>query len=85
MGVVQLGVGFILFTAGSRHVPAADLMLIAILEAALAPILVWIFIAEVPMPFTLVGGVIVIAAVVAQAMIASRSQVAAVAKSGASP
>ena len=72
MGIVQLGIGFIVFTAGSRNVPAADLMLISLLEMILAPLWVWLFIAESPASLTMVGGTLVIGAVVAQALVGGR-------------
>jgi drug/metabolite transporter (DMT)-like permease len=38
MGIVQIGCGLVAFTAGSRHLPAADLTLLAQTEVVLAPI-----------------------------------------------
>ena len=72
MGVVQLGLGFTLFTIGSRHVPAAQLMLFALSELMLAPVWVWLFIAEVPAAMTVLGGAFVIGAVIVQAFSGAR-------------
>lgn len=68
MGVVQLAVGLTLFVAGSRHVPAVELALLAMTEVILGPILVWLGVGEVPSVLTLVGGAIVLAAIAGQAL-----------------
>ncbi len=72
MGVVQIGAGLILFTIGSRHVPAAQLTLLSLTELVLAPLLVWIGVGEVPSVPTLSGGAVVLAAVVGQALVGAR-------------
>ncbi len=68
MGVVQVGVGMILFTKGSRHVPAAELTLLSLTEVVLAPIWVWLAMGEAPGVPTLVGGAIVFAAIIGRAI-----------------
>ena len=68
MGVVQLGIGLILFVGGSRHVPAAELALLSLTEVILGPIIVWVGIGEVPGAFTLAGGAIVLAAIAGHAL-----------------
>lgn len=65
LGSAQIGAGFILVTLGSRHVPAAEVPLFALSETALAPLWVWLFVAEVPTAATLVGGAILMATVLA--------------------
>jgi drug/metabolite transporter (DMT)-like permease len=62
MGAVQLALGLALFTLGSRAVPAAELALLALLEPVLGPIWVWLAFAEVPSVATLVGGAVILAA-----------------------
>lgn len=66
MGSVQVGFGFILITLASRSVPAAQVPLLALGETALAPLWVWLFVAEVPDTRTLIGGAIVITALIYQ-------------------
>ena len=56
MGVVQIGCGMLAFTAGSRHLPAADLALLALTEVVLGPVWAWLVVGEVPAFWTLVGG-----------------------------
>jgi drug/metabolite transporter (DMT)-like permease len=63
-GVGQMGIGLVLFTAGARLVPAAEAGLISILEAILAPLWVWLLLAEDPGGYALAGGAIVLAAIV---------------------
>ena len=68
MGVVQVGAGMVVFTLGSRHVPAAELALLSLTEVVLAPIWVWLGFGEVPSLTTLLGGAIMLAAIVGRAL-----------------
>lgn len=68
MGVVQVGLGLVLYTVGARVVPAAQLALLSLTEVVLAPIWVWLALGEVPDGWMLAGGGIVFAAVVGQAL-----------------
>lgn len=63
-GSVQIGAGFILITLAAKVVPAAQTALLALTETALAPLWVWLIFTEIPSANTLVGGVIIVAAVV---------------------
>ncbi len=72
MGVVQIGCGLIAFASGSRHLPAADLLLLAQTEIILAPVWAWLVVGEVPAAPTLLGGGIVLAAVFLQAVVGAR-------------
>ena len=67
MGVVQLGGGLVLYTRASRYLPAAELQLVATAELVLAPLWVWIGVGEAPGAATLVGGSLVILAILIQA------------------
>ncbi len=66
-GAGQIGLGLILLTIGARLIPAAQVALISLLEVVLGPLWVWLAVGERPATATLVGGVIVVAAVVLQA------------------
>jgi drug/metabolite transporter (DMT)-like permease len=68
LGVVQIGFGLMAFIAGSRYLPAAELALLSITEVILGPIWVWLGVGEVPSRLTLVGGAIVLTAVVWRAL-----------------
>jgi len=65
MGCVQLGAGCLLATAASRSLSATEIGLLALLEPITGPLWVWIFMGEDPGGNALLGGVIVLAAVVA--------------------
>jgi drug/metabolite transporter (DMT)-like permease len=66
LGIGQIGLGFALLTVGARLIPAAQVGLITLLEVVLGPVWVWLALDERPSTLTLVGGVIVIAAIVVQ-------------------
>jgi drug/metabolite transporter (DMT)-like permease len=66
LGIGQIGLGFALLTVGARLIPAAQVGLITLLEVVLGPIWVWLALDERPSTLTLVGGAIVIAAIVIQ-------------------
>jgi drug/metabolite transporter (DMT)-like permease len=52
-----------LFTLGSRVVPAAELTLLSLIEVLLGPIWVWLFLGETASGNTLIGGTVLLAAV----------------------
>jgi drug/metabolite transporter (DMT)-like permease len=62
----QVGVGLVLLTRGARLIPAAQVGLLSLLEVVLGPLWVWLAHNERPGPATLVGGAIVIGAIVVQ-------------------
>jgi drug/metabolite transporter (DMT)-like permease len=71
MGAVQLTLGLILFTIGSRSVPAAQLSLIALIEPTLSPLWAWLVADELPPVWTFAGGGIILLAIVIQAVFAA--------------
>ncbi|MBI2718803.1 MAG: EamA family transporter [Rhizobiales bacterium] len=68
MGAVQLTLGLILFTVGSRSVPAAQLSLIALIEPTLSPLWAWFVASETPPVWTFAGGAVILCAIVIQAL-----------------
>ena len=66
LGIGQIGLGFALLTVGARLIPAAQVGLITLLEVVLGPVWVWLALDERPRTLTLVGGAIVIVAIVIQ-------------------
>jgi len=69
-GTVQVGVGFILITLAAQVVPAAQIALLSLTETALAPLWVWLVFTETPGANTLIGGAIIVAAVLYNGFIA---------------
>jgi drug/metabolite transporter (DMT)-like permease len=73
-GFLQVGMGLTLFVLGSRHLPSGQASLIATLETPLMPFWVWVAFQEIPSVRALVGGTLVMAAVIADIVTDSRSQ-----------
>ncbi len=65
-GFFQLGFGFIFITIGARSTPSAFVGIIMLTEAVLGPLWAWIFANEYIPLSVLIGGLIVISAVVMQ-------------------
>jgi drug/metabolite transporter (DMT)-like permease len=65
LGVVQLGIGCILMTRAIRHLKAAEVGLLSLLETILGPLWTWIGVGETPSHATLIGGAIVVGALLA--------------------
>ena len=65
-GFFQVGFGFIFITIGARSTPAAIVGIIMLTEAVLGPLWAWMFVNENPPIIVLIGGSIVITAVVVQ-------------------
>ncbi|MEM7081160.1 MAG: DMT family transporter [Pseudomonadota bacterium] len=63
LGVFQIGLGGLLLVAASKHVPAAQIVFLAMLEPVLSPIWVWLGVGEVPTSQSLVGGAIILFAI----------------------
>ncbi len=68
-GAVLSGVANFLFIYASRHLAAAEVTLFMLLEFALGPIWVWWFVNEIPSKWTVIGGVMIMAAVAIRAVI----------------
>ena len=63
-GFLVMGLGFALFLRGAPHVPAAGQTVLAQTETIFGPIWVWLAFGEAPAAATLIGGAIILAAVV---------------------
>ena len=66
LGIGQIGLGLIFLTLGARLIPAAEVALITLLEIVLGPLWVWVFLSEQPAAATLLGGAVVLTAVLIQ-------------------
>ncbi|RYG89435.1 DMT family transporter [Loktanella sp. IMCC34160] len=74
MGVFQVGAGLILYTLGSRSLPAAELALLSLAEVLLGPFWVWLFLGESASPYTLIGGTVLLAAIAGNALSGRRQR-----------
>jgi drug/metabolite transporter (DMT)-like permease len=73
LGVTQLGLPCMLLVIASRNLLAPEIALIGLLEVVLGPLWVWLAVGEEPGRATLVGGAVVIAALIANELAAVRT------------
>lgn len=64
MGIFQIGISYIIFNEGIKYISATESMIIAMLEAILNPIWVFIGIREVPTIYSIIGSIIILLAIV---------------------
>jgi len=64
IGLLSMSLGTWLFTRGVRHLQAAEVGLLCLTEVVLGPLLVWALLGEMPTTPALVGGAIVLAALI---------------------
>ncbi len=67
LGVVQLGLPYILYALALRRVTAVEGILIPMLEPVLNPIWVFLLMGERPSPWAIVGGTVILGAVIFRA------------------
>ena len=65
-GFFQIGFGFIFITIGARTTPSATVGVIMLSESVLGPLWAFLFVNERPSMFALVGGAIILSAVLLQ-------------------
>ena len=68
LGVPQLAFGFICITIGSRTTPSTTIGLLMLTETLFAPIWVWIFLNEIPPLSVLIGGCVIITAIIVKSL-----------------
>jgi len=73
-GAGQLAVGLILFTYGARLAPAAEVGIVSVLENILGPVWVWLAFGENPGGAVILGGTIVLAALIVHTLLDLRSE-----------
>jgi drug/metabolite transporter (DMT)-like permease len=76
-GLINSAVGISLFTLGARMIPAVESALIGSLDAPLAPVWVWLAFGETAGMNTILGGILVFGAVLANLVLGQRSQTVA--------
>jgi drug/metabolite transporter (DMT)-like permease len=72
LGVFQMGVALVFYSLGILHVPALEATLILALEPVLNPVWVFLVIGEKPSPWALLGGALVLMAVILRAVVGAR-------------
>ena len=73
LGIFQIGVAFIFFTKGIKHIPALEANLIGTLEPILNPVWVFLFLGERMGKSALLGGLVVLVGVIASAVGSART------------
>lgn len=72
LGIVQLGIPYILYTKAIKHTSALEAILIPVIEPILNPLWVVLFLGERPGHWSLVGGFIVLAAITIRCILVER-------------
>ncbi|MSP83114.1 MAG: DMT family transporter [Alphaproteobacteria bacterium] len=73
-GAAVGALGNMLLTWCARHVPAAELTLLGLVESILAPLWVWLVLGETATAWALGGGALILGAVLASTLIARRAR-----------
>jgi drug/metabolite transporter (DMT)-like permease len=77
LGVVQIGLAYLLFTYGvSMGVRSLDASIIGFFEPLLNPVWVFLFVGEIPSIWTIAGGTVILAAVLLHTILISRQKAA---------
>lgn len=71
IGFFVVALGLVLFTFGSKVVPAAELTLLSLVEVLLGPIWVWLFLGETASRNTLIGGAVLLCGVLVNGLVGS--------------
>ena len=72
MGIFKVGGGLVLYTIGSKALSAADLTLLSLAEVVLGPVWVWLFLGELASNNTLIGGGVLLLAIITNAVSGKR-------------
>jgi drug/metabolite transporter (DMT)-like permease len=73
LGIVQLGISYVLFVGGLKTVPAAEASLLGMLEPMFNPLWAFLGLGERPSTWAALGGAIVLAAVAGRTVLGARS------------
>lgn len=74
LGVVQIGLAYVFLSLAMRHVPALEASVLLLLEPALNPLWSWMVHGERPGPWSVLGGVTILAATGLKTWIDSRPE-----------
>jgi drug/metabolite transporter, DME family len=75
MGVIQIGISYMIFNEGIKYVSATESMIIAMLEAIFNPIWVFIGIGEKPSVYAIAGGLIILSAILFHNFILKKKEI----------
>jgi drug/metabolite transporter (DMT)-like permease len=75
LGLIQIGLSFLLFSKAIKHVPALEANLLSTLEPILNPVWVFLFVGESMGIFALIGGLVVLGGVIFSAVGSARAPV----------
>lgn len=70
LGVLQIGLAYVLLTGGLERVPALEASLLLLIEPAFSPLWAWIVHGEVPGSWPLAGGALILVATTGKAVTA---------------
>lgn len=73
LGIFQIGLAFVFFTKGIKHIPALEANLVGTLEPVLNPVWVFLFYGESMGAFALIGGLVVLGGVALSAVGSARA------------
>lgn len=72
LGVVQIGLAYVLLTYGLGHVPAFEASLLLLAEPVMNPIWAWLVHGERPAPWAVAAGAVIVCATAAQVLSGTR-------------
>lgn len=74
LGIFQIGFAYILYTSATPYVSSVEAILIPVIEPLLNPVWVMLFLGEVPGMFALIGGTIIVFAIVIRSLIQANKE-----------
>jgi drug/metabolite transporter (DMT)-like permease len=74
LGILQIGISYLLYARSIRHLHAIEAVLIQSLEPVLNPIWVFLVIGEKPGPWSMTGAAVVLVAVTVRALIVAQGE-----------
>lgn len=74
LGVIQIGIAYVVFSFGIARVRALEAGLIGMLEPVLNPVWVFLALGEEPGPWAIAGGAVIVGAVLLRAFVSERGR-----------
>ena len=82
LGIFQIGLAYALVTSALRRLPALEASIILLIEPAFNPLWAWAVHGEIPGPWALAGGALILGATSLRTLLDSRARLAAASTSG---